>query len=470
MSHSTPTGALASHGAPQRVAAHDPTPAVERALAALRAGRPVVIADDPDRENELDFVVPAAAVTAETVALLVRHGTGLVCAALPAQRARDLGLPPQVAVNQDPKATAYTVLCDARWPDEGRTHTGISAADRAATLRVLADPASTPADLVRPGHVAPLAAVAGGVLRRRGHTEAGVDLTGHAHHPPVAAIVEIQHDNGTLVRLGDWPRFRRRHQLPDLPLLTIADLVDYRRRHEVQVEQVAAAHLPTYWGPATVSVWQDTATGEQHVAVVTGNVTGAGPVLARVHSECLTGDILGSLRCDCGAQRDAALQRIGRAGRGVLIYVGGHEGRGIGLTGKVNAYALQDLGADTVEANLALGLPVDARRYHVPGQILAALGIDSVQLLTNNPAKAADIAAHVHVVGLEPLLAPANPYSAGYLATKAARLGHLLPSPTPAGPHAAPQPTDQPAGVGRRGTPGDPPAPASTARRAAPST
>jgi 3,4-dihydroxy 2-butanone 4-phosphate synthase / GTP cyclohydrolase II len=421
----SPTCTMTASDAGQAASANDPTASVNRALAALQAGTPVVVADDPERENEIDFVVAATAVSADTAAMLVRHGSGLICAAMPAQRAHDLLLPPQTPINRDPRGTAYTVLCDAaRWPDDGQIHTGISASDRAATLRVLADPRTTSDDLVRPGHVAPLAAVPGGVLERAGHTEAGVDLTERTQQSGVAAIVEIQHDSGAMVRLGDWAQFRRRHRLPDLPVITIADLIDYRRRHEVQVTQVAMAQLPTRWGAAAVSVWRDLVTGEHHVAVVTGDVTDSQPVLTRVHSECLTGDVLGSLRCDCGAQRDAALDRIGREGRGVLVYVAGHEGRGIGLAEKVRAYALQDLGADTVEANLALGLPVDARRYHVPGQILAALGVGRIRLLTNNPAKAADLAGHVRLACVEPLTTPANPHNLRYLQTKATRLGH----------------------------------------------
>jgi 3,4-dihydroxy 2-butanone 4-phosphate synthase/GTP cyclohydrolase II len=399
-------------------------------IAALRAGRPVIVADDPGRENEIDFIVPAAAITGQTVALLVRHGTGLICAAMPARRAGELELPLQVPAGGDARTTAYTVLCDARWPADGTVHTGICAADRATTLRVLADPASTRDDLVRPGHVAPLAAVAGGVLARAGHTEAGVDLAERAGLPPVAAIVEIQHDNGTMVRPSDWPAFRRRHRLPDLAVATIADLIEYRRRRKVQVRQLAAARLPTRWGPMAVSAWRDTVTGDHHVAVVAGDVTDGRPVLTRVHSECLTGDVLGSLRCDCGAQRDTALARIGAEGRGALVYLGGQEGRGIGLANKIAAYRLQDQGADTVQANQRLGLPVDARRYHAAGQILAALGVHRVRLMTNNPAKVPDLAAHVDVVAREPLQTPANPHSEAYLQAKARLLGHDLPPAT----------------------------------------
>src|SRR6266516_4437701 len=366
-----------------------PTDPVISALVELAAGRPVIVADDPDRENEIDFVAAADGISAETVALMVRHGTGLICAAIPAERARHLRLPPQVAENEDYKGTAYTVLCDARWPADGSVHTGISAADRARTLNVIADPAATAADLTRPGHVAPLVARPGGVLERGGHTEAGVDLTRLAGLQPAAAIVELQHDDGTMVRLHEWPAFRLRHRLPDLAVLTISDLIAYRRRTEVLVRHVGVAELPTSQG------------------------------LVRVHSECRTGDALGSLRCDCRAQLEMALSVIAGEGRGVLVYLGGQEGRGIGLANKIAAYALQDRGTDTYEANRLLGLPEDAREYHAAAHILADLGITRVRLLTNNVAKLRGLADHgVDVLARVPLQAGVTGDNCRYLEAK----------------------------------------------------
>jgi 3,4-dihydroxy 2-butanone 4-phosphate synthase/GTP cyclohydrolase II len=414
-------------GHPQRrggIPRSNPADPVLAALVELAAGRPVVVADDPDRENEIDFVAPAAGISTETVALMVRHGTGLICAALPASRARHLRLPPQVAENEDYKSTAYTVLCDARWPADGSIHTGISAADRARTLNVLADPAAGPSDLTRPGHVAPLVARPGGVLERGGHTEAGVDLTRLAGLPPVAAIVEVQHDDGSMVRLHEWPDFRRRHGLPDLAVLTIADLVAHRRQTETLVRHVGVADLPTAHGRFRVHAYQEAVTGAEHLALVMGDP--ADGVLVRVHSECRTGDALGSLRCDCRAQLEKALTAIAAEGRGVVVYLGGHEGRGIGLTNKIAAYALQDRGTDTYEANRLLGLPADARDYHAAAHILAHLGIASVRLLTNNTAKQQSLADHgVDVLARVPLEVGVTRENRRYLAAKAAA-GHAL--------------------------------------------
>ncbi len=399
------------------------TDLIGHTLAELAAGRPVVVADDPDRENEIDFIAAAGGITAETVAMLVRHGTGLVCAAMPAQRAHRLRLPAQVAENEDGKQTAYTVLCDARWP-AGETHTGISAADRARTLNVLADPASDAADLTRPGHVPALIARPGGVLERRGHTEAGVDLARLAGMPAVAAIVEIQHDDGSMVRLHEWPEFRRRHGLPDLAVLTISGLVAYRRRTETLIRHAGVADLPTRHGRFRVHAYRETVTGVEHLAMVMGEARDG--ALVRVHSECRTGDALGSLRCDCRAQLEAALAAIGSAGGGVLVYLGGQEGRGIGLGNKIAAYALQDQGADTYEANRMLGLPDDSRDYHAAAQVLRQLGITSVRLLTNNLAKQHGLAEHgVKVLDRIPLETGVTGDNRRYLAAKAAA-GHLL--------------------------------------------
>jgi 3,4-dihydroxy 2-butanone 4-phosphate synthase / GTP cyclohydrolase II len=396
---------------------------VEHALAELAAGRPVVVADDPDRENEIDFIAAAAGITPATVALMVRHGTGLICAAMPADRTCQLRLPAQISENEDPKGTAYTVLCDARW-DDGARHTGVSAADRARTLSVLADPATRPSDLTRPGHVAPLAARPGGVLDRRGHTEAGMDLTRLAGLPPVAAIVEVQHDDGTMVRRHEWPAFRRRHGLPDLAALTITDLVAYRRRTETVVRQAGTAELPTPYGRFTVHAYLEAGSGAEHLALVLGDP--ADGALVRVHSECRTGDALASLRCDCRAQLEASLAMIAAEGRGVLVYAGGHEGRGIGLAHKIAAYGLQDEGYDTYEANRLLGLPEDSRDYTAAAQILGLLGLRGIRLLTNNPAKQRGLAAAgIRVRSRVPLETGATWDNQRYLSTKAAN-GHLL--------------------------------------------
>jgi 3,4-dihydroxy 2-butanone 4-phosphate synthase/GTP cyclohydrolase II len=407
------------------------TDRISRALLELAAGRPVVVADDPGRENEIDFIAAAGGISAATVALMVRHGSGLVCAAMPAERARWLRLPPQVADNEDAKGTAYTVLCDAVWPADGVGHTGISAADRAYTLRRLADEATGPDGLTRPGHVAPLVARPGGVLERGGHTEAGVDLCRAAGLAPVAAIVEATHDDGQMVRLHEWPAFRIRHRLPDFPVLTIAELVAYRRRTEQLVTHVARAELPTGYGRFTVHAYRHVITGVEHLALVLGE-PGDG-ALVRVHSECRTGDVLGSLRCDCRAQLELALATIAAEGRGILIYLAGHEGRGIGLANKIAAYALQDHGADTYEANRLLGLPADARDYHPAAHILTDLGVTAVRLLTNNTTKRDQLVDHhITVLARVPLETRPTTHNQAYLSAKA-HAGHLLTlAPPPA--------------------------------------
>ncbi len=404
---------------------------ITRALVELAAGGLVVVADDPGRENEIDFIAAAGAISPATVALMVRHGSGLICAAMPGGWARRLRLPPQVAENEDAKGTAYTVLCDAVWPADGRGHTGISAADRACTLRTLADENTPASGLTRPGHIAPLIARAGGVLERGGHTEAGVDLCRLAGLPPVAAIVEITHDDGRMVRLHEWEAFRARHDLPDYPVLTIAELAAHRRRTEQLVVHVAQSELPTAHGRFTVHAYRHAITGDEHLALVLGE-PGDG-ALVRVHSECRTGDALGSLRCDCRAQLELALATIAADGRGVLVYLGGHEGRGIGLANKIAAYGLQDEGADTYEANRLLGLPLDARDYHPAAHILAHLGVHRVRLLTNNTAKRDDLADHqITVLARVPLETRPTAHNQAYLTAKA-HAGHLLTiAPAPA--------------------------------------
>ncbi len=406
------------------------TGTVEQALEALRAGRPVLVADSPDRENEADVILAAQSATPEWVAWTIRHSSGYLCAPMPSARADALDLPLMVPHSQDPRRTAYTVTVDAATG----VSTGISAADRARTLRVLADPASGPVDLIRPGHVLPLRAVPGGVLHRAGHTEAAVDLCRLAGLRPVGAIAELVNDDGSMVRL---PEASRLAQAEGLVLLTIADLVAWRREHDDVVEtgepgegrpRVHATHtayLPTRHGDFRIHGFRDLRTGDEHVALVPTSGLAATPVV-RVHSECLTGDAFGSARCDCGPQLDAALEIAAEQG-GAVVYLRGHEGRGIGLLAKVAAYALQDEGRDTVEANLDLGWPADRREYGSAAAILRALGVERVQLLTNNPAKVAGLRAHgVEVVEVRGLEVGRTPQNEAYLRTKATSMGHVL--------------------------------------------
>lgn len=405
---------------------------VEQALDALRAGLPVLVADSAERENEVDVVIAAGTATPEWVAWVVRHSSGYLCAPMPAARADALHLPLMVPRSEDPRRTAYTVTVDAA---HGVT-TGISAADRARTLRVLADPAAGPDEVIRPGHVLPLRAVPGGVLHRGGHTEAAVDLCRLAGLDPVAGIAELVHDDGTMLRLTDAAALAVQE---GLVLLTITDLAAWRLAHDdvpepepqpeltERVHRTGTATLPTHDGTFVIHGYRDLRTGAEHVALVPVEVASpaAAPVV-RVHSECLTGDAFGSRRCDCGAQLHAAMALVARDG-GAVVYLRGHEGRGIGLRSKIDAYALQDSGRDTVQANLDLGLPADRREYGAAAAILADLGVDGVRLLTNNPAKVSGLRAHgvdvVERVGLEVGRTPEN---AAYLATKRTEMGHLL--------------------------------------------
>lgn len=408
---------------------------VEQALAALRSGRPVLVADSPDRENEADVVLAAELATPEWVAWTVRHSSGYLCAPMTAARADALQLPLMVPHSEDPRRTAYTVTVDAA---HGVT-TGISAADRTRTLRVLADGASGAGDLIRPGHVLPLRAVPGGVLHRAGHTEAAVDLCRLAGLAPVAAIAELVHDDGTMMRLPDTVDLAREH---GLVVLTIEDLVAWRAATgdlpgppaepdraaaapERRVVRAHSADLPTRHGRFRVHGYRDLRTGAEHLALVAADGLAPEPVV-RVHSECLTGDALGSARCDCGPQLDAALDLAAREG-GAVVYLRGHEGRGIGLLAKVAAYALQDAGRDTVEANLDLGWPADRREYGAAAAVLADLGTRRVTLLTNNPAKVAGLTAHgIEVVGVRGLEVGRTPHNEAYLRTKAVAMGHVL--------------------------------------------
>ena len=419
--------------------------AIDDAVEQIRLGRPVIVVDDEDRENEGDVVMAAAAATPHWVGWTVRHSSGYICAPMPADLADALRLPAMVGEGQDPLRTAYTVSVDAR---TGVT-TGISASDRSRTLQLLADPATVPGDLVRPGHVLPLRARPGGVLERNGHTEAAVDLCRAAGLAPVGMICELVDDAGEMLRL---PQLLELGEREGLLVVSIADLVEWRRAREgsgdsapavvtgpqlrPRVRHVASADLPTASGTFRVHSYVDNLTGAEHLAVAAAGPSGpAGPgdtpgrraVLTRVHSECLTGDALGSLRCDCGPQLDAALARIAVEG-GVVVYLRGHEGRGIGLAAKVAAYSLQDAGLDTVDANTAQGLPADAREYGAAGAILVDLGVQRVRLLTNNTDKVQGLEdAGLHVDERAPLVVGTGPANIGYLAVKRDRMGHVLP-------------------------------------------
>jgi 3,4-dihydroxy 2-butanone 4-phosphate synthase/GTP cyclohydrolase II len=393
---------------------------IEQAVADMAAGKPVIVVDDEDRENEGDLIFAAQLATPELLAFTVRHTSGFICVPLPEAEADRLELPPMYHTNQDRRGTAYTVTVDAR---EGVT-TGISAADRAHTIRLLADPTTSPSDLARPGHVVPLRARRGGVLRRPGHTEAAVDLAELAGLRPAGVLCELVNDDGTMMRLPDLTKFAEAHALS---LISIADLIAFRRRNEAQVERMAEARIPLDSGVFRAVGYRASVDDTEHVALVYGDLGDGEDVLVRVHSECLTGDVFGSLRCDCGPQLQAALERVAEAGRGVVLYMRGHEGRGIGLIHKLQAYQLQDLGRDTVDANLELGLPADARDYGTGAQILADLGIKSMRLLTNNPAKRAGLEGYgLEVLGRVPMPVRPHPENVRYLRTKRDRMGHLL--------------------------------------------
>ncbi|MGX7828741.1 bifunctional 3,4-dihydroxy-2-butanone-4-phosphate synthase/GTP cyclohydrolase II [Actinokineospora sp. 24-640] len=396
--------------------------AIERAIEAIAAGKPVVVVDDEDRENEGDLIFAAEKATAETLAFMVRYTSGYVCVPLTESDCDRLDLPPMFHTNQDARGTAYTVTVDAK---EG-VSTGISASDRAHTIRLLADEKATSGDFNRPGHVVPLRAKEGGVLRRPGHTEAAVDLARMAGLRPAGVLCEIvsQKDTGDMARRDELEVFAAEHELE---IITIADLIAYRRRTEKQVARVAEARIPTTHGTFRAVGYDSLLDGIEHVALVYGDVGDGADILVRVHSECLTGDVFGSLRCDCGPQLDAALEAVATEGRGIVLYMRGHEGRGIGLIHKLQAYQLQDAGADTVDANLALGVPADARDYGTGAQILVDLGVRTMRLLTNNPAKRVGLDGYgLTVVDRVPLSVWPNPENLHYLRTKRDRMGHDL--------------------------------------------
>jgi 3,4-dihydroxy 2-butanone 4-phosphate synthase/GTP cyclohydrolase II len=399
-----------------------PLDTVDRALVDIAAGKAVLVIDDEDRENEGDLIFAAQLATPELVAFMVRYTSGYICVPITEANADRLDLPPMFRVNQDRRGTAYTVTVDAR---EGIS-TGISASDRAHTIRLLADPATTSADLSRPGHIVPLRARDGGVLRRPGHTEAAVDLARLAGLASAGVLCEVvsEKDPSGMARADELRTFADEH---GLALISIADLIAYRRRSEKLVERVATARVPLRYGEFTAVGYSSSYDNREHVAFVFGEIGDGEDVLVRVHSECLTGDVFGSLRCDCGPQLDAALAAVAREGRGVVLYVRGHEGRGIGLLHKLQAYQLQDLGSDTLDANLELGLPADARDYGTGAQILVDLGIHTMRLLSNNPAKRAGLEGYgLRIVGQVPLPVRANPENLRYLQTKRDRMGHVI--------------------------------------------
>jgi 3,4-dihydroxy 2-butanone 4-phosphate synthase/GTP cyclohydrolase II len=396
-----------------------PFSTIEEALEDVRAGKFVVVVDDENRENEGDLTIAAEFVTPQAINFMATHARGLICLCLTGERCRELELRPMTDRNETPFDTAFTVTVEAR---EG-VSTGISAHDRARTIQVAIDPASTARDLVRPGHVFPLEARPGGVLQRAGQTEAAVDLARLAGLTPAGVVCEVMNDDGTMARVPDLVGYCKRH---GLRMITVADLIEYRRRTEKLVERVVSVKLPTEYGEFTAVAFRELLTGKPHVALVKGDVAGQENVLVRVHSECLTGDVFHSLRCDCGEQLDLALRRIEQEGRGVLLYLS-QEGRGIGLLNKLKAYELQENGLDTVDANVHLGFPVDAREWGTGSQILVDLGLSSIRILTNNPQKVTAVSMFgLTVVSQEPIEVDPRPENRAYLEAKRDRLGHTI--------------------------------------------
>jgi 3,4-dihydroxy 2-butanone 4-phosphate synthase/GTP cyclohydrolase II len=397
---------------------------ISAAIDAIASGGMAVVVDDPQRENEGDLVMASTFVTPDAVNFMATHGRGLICAPMLRERLDELEIPPMVARGTDPKGTAFHVGVDLR----GHA-TGISAAERASTIRALADPSSEPADFTQPGHVFPLAYHRGGVLARAGHTEASVDLAMLAGAGPAAVICEIASEDGEMMRLPELLRFAERY---DLPVVAISDLIAHLIGPEPLVRRLSQARLPLEQGEFRMVGYRDLLDGREHLAAVMGDVAGHPGVLARVHSECLTGDVFGSQRCDCGEQLELALRMVAAEGAGIVVYLRGHEGRGIGLLEKLSAYGLQDRGLDTVDANLVLGHPADARDYAIGVQILRDLGVERLRLLTNNPAKREALQAHgIDVLETVPIVTDPRPENVRYLDAKRARMGHLLDARAP---------------------------------------
>jgi len=394
---------------------------IDDAIEDFKKGKPVVVVDDEDRENEGDLIIAGSLITTESMNFIIRNTSGVVCVPMESEDLDRLNLPPMTLVNEDKKGTAFSVSVDA---SVGIT-TGISAEDRATTVKVLADRNSKPNDVRKPGHVFPLRAAQGGVLRRAGHTEAGVDLAKLAGLNPVAVICELTEEDGSIRKYESSYRFAKENSLK---FISIADLISYRRKNERQVELFSKSKLPTKYGDFTAYGYKSNIDGISHIALVTGEIGNGEDVLVRVHSECLTGDVLGSLRCDCGDQLHLAMKVISEEGRGIILYVRGHEGRSIGLLNKIAAYGLQDKGRDTVEANIELGLPADARDYGTGAQILVDLGVKTMKLLTNNPSKRAGLEGYgLKIIERVALLAKANANNVEYLSTKTNKMGHQIP-------------------------------------------
>lgn len=393
---------------------------IDEALEDIRAGKIVIVVDDADRENEGDFIMAAEKATPDRLNFMVTHGRGIVCLPATAQRLDELRIPLMISKNNESHGTAFAVSIDV----QGRTTTGTSAFDRAATVRAIADPELRPEDIRMPGHVFPLMAKEGGVLKRAGHTEATVDLARMAGLYPAGVLCEVLHPDGSMARLPELTRVAQDH---DLKIISIADLIEYRRRREHLVSRTAEAQIPTEHGEFTAYTYQSLVDGMVHVALVLGEVGDGERILVRVHSECLTGDVFGSMRCDCGDQLQSAIAQVGKEGRGVILYIRGHEGRAIGLTHKLRAYRLQEQGRDTVEANVELGFAADPREYGIGAQILVDLGVRSMRLLTNNPAKRAGLEGYgLSIVERVPLETRPTAENIGYLRTKREKLGHLL--------------------------------------------